>query len=132
MLSERHTGTPTRPATNATRALPNRLRETRERLEKSTADVANAYNITPQALQKYETGDLQLKVRDLERLAGVLGVPASELLSSTKVRQDEEVRQLLEIAHRFSDADRRRLLKIARVIAEESETEIGPKPGRSA
>lgn len=113
-MPTRRLGRPPKPLST----YPNRLREARERLGRSTTDVARSYGITTQTLQKYETGDLQLKVKDLEGIARALGIPASQLLNSTDPIHDAQLRALCEVANKLDNAGRRELLRIASALVE--------------
>lgn len=98
------------------RCYPNRLRALREARDLTLKQVADAAGMGHKSLARYETGERQLKVPDAERLAPVLGVPASQLLNSVDPIQDEQERALLALFRAASPEGRDRLLGAAPAI----------------
>ncbi len=106
------TGRPSTPR----QSYPNRIREVREALGKSLKEVANPCGFSGAALQRFETGERQLKVRELEQIAAALGVPPQRLLNSVDPVADQQTQAMLAIFALLPPADRDRLIKIARSL----------------
>lgn len=107
-------GRPSKPQ----KVYPNRIRAVREALNLSLEDVAEAATrlsgpkIAHQTLAKYEIGTIELRVRDLERIAQAMGVPAPALLNSVDPVRDEEERAALSVFRRLLPPDRERALRM--------------------
>lgn len=66
------------------RRFPNRLREVRLRRGMSLDQLARATSKPLSSVQRYETGQYQLKIRDAEIFARVLGIESAQLLPSSE------------------------------------------------
>ena len=99
-------------------APPNRIRELREAIGMSQAELARRIAITPGALQKVEVGARKLDQQWMRRVAPHLGVTPAELLppvDNPYILSDEE-RQIID-RMRAGDRDtRHQLRQIADVV----------------
>ena len=68
--------------------IPGRIRELREILEISTLDMAREIDIPMETYQKYETGELDIPISVLYKIAARLGVDATVLLTGEDPRMD--------------------------------------------
>ncbi len=69
--------------------LGQRLRERRELRELTQGDVANALQVSPQAVSKWERGENAPDILSLPALAGLLGVTTDWLLGHDAAQRDE-------------------------------------------
>lgn len=122
-------GRPAKPL----RHYPNRVRAVREAKGLSLATVAKACRARPaislSMLQKYETGELQLKVLHLEVIARALEVRPQQLLNSVDPVEDEQEVALLDAFRQLPEAERDRALKLLRALMPDP---AGPTPRRAA
>ncbi len=98
---------------------PNRIREVRDARGLTIDGLARAVRISRANLQRYEVGDRELKVRDLEIIARGLNVQPQVLLNSYRAVEDAQEIEMLEIMRRISPADRDRLVRMARGLLSE-------------
>jgi transcriptional regulator with XRE-family HTH domain len=99
---------------------PNRIREVREALGLSPKDVAKQLGRGENWLTRLETGDRDLKVYDLERIAKVLGVSACSLLTSVDPVTQAQEREILEIFRQVRPSERDYLLRTSRGLLPET------------
>ena len=96
----------------------NRIRELREEIGLSQADLARLANVTPSALNKLEKGTRGLDQHWMQRLAPLLGVTPAELLpledNPWSLSQDE--RELITSYRRAEHEDREKLRMVADVV----------------
>ncbi len=97
---------------------PNRIRELREAIGMSQAELARRINVTPPALQKVETGSRGLDQHWMRRIAPVLGVTPADLLpiADNPWCLDGAERDLI---HRYREAaseDQDKLRRVADVV----------------
>lgn len=87
---------------------PNRIRELREAIGLSQADLARLANVTPSALNKLEKGTRGLDLDWMRRLAPLLGVAPAELLpiADNPDILTEEERMLIEARRSVGHAER--------------------------
>lgn len=111
-MPTRNRGRPPKPL----RAYPNRIRALREKRGLSLEHLAAEIGISDETLRRYETGERQVKVSDLEHIARALDVPAPQLLSSVDPELDKQERALLALFRAASPQDRERLLSAAPAI----------------
>ena len=71
------------------RELGRRLRERREQLRLTQGDIANALQVSPQAVSKWERGDNAPDIIGLPALAQLLGTTTDFLLGNHDARQEE-------------------------------------------
>ena len=106
-----------RLVTDNTKA-PNRIRELREAIGMSQAELARRINVTPPALQKVEVGTRGLDQQWMRRIAPVLGVTPADLLpiedNPWALRPDE--RELIDSYRQADNADREKLIGVAEVM----------------
>lgn len=95
---------------------PNRIREIREAQKRSLAAVGKKSGMSKDSLSDAETGERQLRVSELERIAEALGAPIWALLNGFGEEEPSEDR-LLQVFRSLSDDDRRRLLAIGLTLA---------------
>lgn len=106
-----------RLVTSNTKA-PNRIRELREAIGMSQAELARRINVTPPALQKVEVGTRGLDQHWMRRIAPILGVTPAELLPEEDnpwILGPEE-RELIVGYRRARDDDREKLMRVADVV----------------
>jgi transcriptional regulator with XRE-family HTH domain len=97
---------------------PNRIRELREAIGMSQAELARRANVTPSALNKLELGSRGLDQDWMRRLAPILGVAPADLLpleDNPDVLSDEE-RVLIERFRSASARDRATLARVADAV----------------
>lgn len=106
-----------RLVTDTTKA-PNRIRELREAIGLSQAELARRINVTPPALQKVEIGTRKLDQQWMRRVSRALGCTPADLLPSQDnpwaLSADEK-----ELIHRMrcaGDQDRQKLARVADVV----------------
>ena len=68
--------------------IPGRIKELREILEISTLDMAREIDMPMETYQKYETGELDIPISVLYKIAARLGVDATVLLTGEDPRMD--------------------------------------------
>jgi len=68
--------------------IPGRIRELREILEISAADLAGHIGISPETYRKYETGELDIPISVLYKISARFGVDATVLLTGEDPRMD--------------------------------------------
>lgn len=97
---------------------PNRIRELREAIGMSQAELARRINVTAPALQKIEVGSRGLDQQWMRRIAPVLGVSPADLLPLTDnpyaLRPDE--RSLIDSYRQADTADQEKLSRVAAVV----------------
>jgi transcriptional regulator with XRE-family HTH domain len=95
--------------------MQNRIGVLRRERGLSLADLAKAAGTTKAQIQKLERGDHRLSLEWMERLAGALGVKASDLLPENAVscQHGPEEREILEIVSRLPVQDRIMIVRIA-------------------
>lgn len=97
---------------------PNRIRELREEMGISQAELARRINVTAPALQKVEVGSRSLDQKWMRRIAPVLGVTPADLLPEEDnpwaLAPDE--RALIDGYRHADDPDREKLMKVADVV----------------
>ena len=99
---------------------PNRIRELREAVGISQAELSRRINVTPPALQKVEIGTRKLDQQWMRRIARALGCAPAELLpveDNPWALSGEEK----ELIHRLRSAradDREKLNRVASVVLE--------------
>lgn len=109
---------------------PNRIRELREEIGMSQAELARRISITPGALQKVEVGSRKLDQHWMRRVAPVLGVSPAELLplvDNPFLLTDEE-KALIEKMRHAGEREREQLTQLADVVIPWK----GPEQGRAA
>lgn len=97
---------------------PNRIRELREKIGMSQAELARRVSITAGALQKVEIGARKLDQQWMRRLAPVLGVTPAELLplvDNPYILTDEE-RALIDQMRSANQRERQQLRQLADVV----------------
>jgi transcriptional regulator with XRE-family HTH domain len=97
---------------------PNRIRELREAIGMSQAELARRINVTPPALQKVEVGTRGLDQQWMRRIAPALGVTPADLLpleDNPWALQPNE-RALIDSYRHAEDEDRDKLMKVADVV----------------
>ena len=70
------------------KSVPARIGELRGIMEKSAAEMAEAIGIPVQTYEKYESGELDIPISVLYRIAVLLGVDATVLLTGEDPRMD--------------------------------------------
>jgi transcriptional regulator with XRE-family HTH domain len=99
---------------------PNRIRELREAVGLSQAELARRINVTPPALQKVEIGARKLDQQWMRRIAKALEVSPAELLPTVDNPwglSDEE-KDLIARLRQSKAEDQEKLLKVADVVLE--------------
>jgi transcriptional regulator with XRE-family HTH domain len=106
-----------RLVTDNTKA-PNRIRELREAIGMSQAELARRINVTPPALQKVECGTRGLDQQWMRRIAPVLGVTPADLLpiEDNPWALEPAERELIDSYRHAGDDDREKLMKVADVV----------------
>lgn len=98
---------------------PNRIRELREAIGMSQAELARCIHVTPPALQKVEVGSRGLDQQWMRRIAPALGVSPAELLPEEdnpwNPKTDDE-RELIVNYRQADDPDREKLKLVADVV----------------
>ncbi|MCJ8158834.1 helix-turn-helix domain-containing protein [Sphingomonas sp. LaA6.9] len=94
---------------------PNRIRELREAIGMSQAELARLANVTPSALNKVELGSRGLDQDWMRRLAPHLGVAPADLLPRTDNPDvlTEEERRLIEGFRRADQRGQRDFQRVA-------------------
>lgn len=97
---------------------PNRIRELREAMGLSQAELARRIHVTPPALQKVEKGTRGLDQDWMRRIAPILGVTPAELLPAqdNPYALTAEERALIDGYRRADSDDREKLRKVADVV----------------
>lgn len=106
-----------RLVTDNTKA-PNRIRELREAIGMSQAELARRINVTPPALQKVETGTRGLDQHWMRRIAPVLGATPADLLpiEDNPWALAPKERELIDSYRHAGDEDREKLMRVADVV----------------
>jgi transcriptional regulator with XRE-family HTH domain len=91
------------------------MRELRLQRRLSQAKLGRLINWAYQQVGKYESGEYDLRVTDLPRVATALNVTIDELLT-VEPRLRPEERELVDLFRASAPEDRQRLLEIARVL----------------
>lgn len=99
-------------------AAPNRIRELREALGISQADLAHLAHVTPSALNKIEMGSRGLDQRWMRRLAPLLGVTPAELLpdEDNPLRLSEDEREFLERYRKANEREKGILVGVTEAV----------------
>lgn len=99
---------------------PNRIRELRDAIGMSQAELARRIHVTPSALQKVEIGARKLDQEWMRRVAAVLDVSPAEILpvDDNPWMLSEDEKHLLEQYRRSRDEDRDKLRRVADVVLE--------------
>lgn len=105
-------GRPAKPLPNP----PNRIREVRDARGLTQDYVGRQINATGETIRKYETGEAQITIYNLQRVAKALGVRACELLNDYEGARDSEERAALSILRRLSSVERQRAIMLLAAI----------------
>lgn len=97
---------------------PNRIRELREAIGMTQAELARRINVTPPALQKVERGTRGLDQQWMRRIAPALGVTPADLLpiEDNPWALAPVERELIDSYRHAEDEDRDKLMKVADVV----------------
>lgn len=97
---------------------PNRIRELREKIGMSQAELARRVSITAGALQKVEVGARKLDQHWMRRLAPELGVTPAELLPAVDNPYilSEEERAIIDRMRAAGQRERQQLRQLADVV----------------
>lgn len=97
---------------------PNRIRELREKIGMSQAELARRISITPGALQKVEIGARKLDQQWMRRLAPVLGVTPADLLPfvDNPYALSAEERAMIDMMRAANQRERQQLRQLADVV----------------
>jgi transcriptional regulator with XRE-family HTH domain len=104
-------------AENHARELGVRLRESREFLQLTQADVAQALGVQRTAVHAMEMGTRKVSATELQGLARLYRRPVTWLLGEDEPATDDEVQTLYRVARGLTDADRAQVLDFARFLA---------------
>lgn len=99
-------------------APPNRIRELREKIGMSQAELARRISITAGALQKVEVGSRKLDQQWMRRIAPVLGVTPADLLPAVDnpYALSEEERAMIDRMRAADQRERQQLNQLADVV----------------
>ncbi|MFN3991214.1 MAG: helix-turn-helix domain-containing protein [Erythrobacter sp.] len=97
---------------------PNRIRELREAIGMSQAELARRISITPGALQKVEVGSRKLDQQWMRRIAPVLGVTPADLLPpvDNPYSLTAEERAMIDRMRAAGKREREQLRQLADVV----------------
>jgi transcriptional regulator with XRE-family HTH domain len=106
---------------------PNRIRELRERLNLSQAELARRIHVTPSALNKVEMGTRGLDLDWMRRIAPHLGVAPADLLlhRDNPTILSEEERELLAAYRRAPAREQDTFRRVAGAILPSDEKNQG-------
>lgn len=105
------------PAEAHARELGARLRQSREFLQLTQADVAQALGIQRTAIPAIETGSRKVSAVELQRLARLYRRPVTWLLGEVEPASDDEIQALYRVAQGLTETDRAQVLAFARFLA---------------
>lgn len=104
----RMAGRPSKPIVNP----PNRIREVREAKGLTQEQIARQLGVAGETIRKYETGENQVSVWALQRVAKALGVPSYSLLNDWEPERGAQERALAALFRRLSPRERERALSV--------------------
>ena len=91
-----------------------RLRATRIEKGFTQEQLAKAVGVTKSTMAKYDRGELEPNVKNIKKIAQVLGVSVDYLLyDNIKVSADDTDKEILGIIHMMDDKGKRFILDIA-------------------
>lgn len=102
-----------------------RLRESREFLQLTQAEVSQVLGIQRTAVNAMEMGSRKVSATELQKLARLYRRPVTWLLGEEEPATDDEVQALYRVAQGLTDADRAQVLDFARFLAGRARTDIG-------
>lgn len=102
-----------------------RLRESRELLQLTQAEVGQALGIQRTAVHAMEAGTRKVNAGELQQLARLYRRPITWLLGEEEPATDDEVQALYRVAQGLTDADRAQVLEFARFLAGRPRTDNG-------
>jgi transcriptional regulator with XRE-family HTH domain len=109
-----------RRATQVDARLGQMIRDRRLAIGLSQADLADAIQVTPHQLIKYERGDNRISASRLVECAKLLGVPVSWFFSWTQnaaaVDVPDQEKQLIDVFKALTPAAQVQLIAIARLL----------------
>lgn len=114
-------GRPSKPIINP----PNRIREAREARGLTQDQIAKKLDVAGETIRKYETGENQVSVYALQRVAKVMGVPAYTLLNDWEPERGEQERALAALFRRLSPRERERALTVLAALEAEERRHAG-------
>jgi transcriptional regulator with XRE-family HTH domain len=106
--------------------LGQRLREAREYLGYSQAEVADAVGLPRPAISRFETGQRKVSVLELGRLATLYHRTPDFFLRPPEPTEDATVNALFRATRQLSDRDREQVLRFAEFLRGAGPP---PKPG---
>lgn len=104
---------------NELETYPNRLRAVREAKGLTLAELAKLTGFSHQNLQRYETGERELKVWQLEKIAAKMKVRPHQLLNTVDPVDDEQEQAILSVFERLPPGERDRIIRMATALLPE-------------